>query len=111
MKIKEIECVDDKQVLFFKNGVVIETPLNYEFEVGMKLKLKFENILISEEDDIFNIFTLSNKDINFNLFVNTNDSYEDKSNLVSSIISYGKLDKEKIYLKSPIERLVNSLNS
>jgi len=110
MEVKKVRKLNNKKLVKFTNKVEVLVPYRYDIKKGMKLKLSYENAFIDINDEFVNIFTLSNNETNFNLFINDNTEYEDRVDLLSSFISYGELDKEDICSKSPIEDLVKALN-
>ena len=109
MKVKKVKTLSDKKLISFKNGLKILVPYRYDVEVGMKLKLEYDGIFLDINKEFVNIFTLSNKTENFNLFINETSEYEDVTNLKSSFVDYGNVDMDGICQKSPIEDLVKAL--
>jgi hypothetical protein len=112
MKVTSIEKEGIKKIIKFKNKMEIAVPDGLEIEVGMNLKLQYEGIMPIEDytGEFALVFTLSNEDINFNLYVN--DIFcdeEDEMNLYSAFITYGKANMFKVCYKSPIYDLVKSL--
>ena len=109
MKVKKVKTLSDKKLISFKNGLKILVPYRYDVEVGMKLKLEYDGIFLDINKEFVNIFTLSNKTENFNLFINETSEYEDDTNLKSSFVDYGNVDMDWICQKSPIQDLVKAL--
>lgn len=91
MKIKRIKYSGEKQFLYFDDNIIISTPEYYEFEVGMELELNFDGIMFDINKEIINMFSLSNDEYNFNLYVNDNSNYKDEANLLSTFIKLKEL--------------------
>jgi hypothetical protein len=112
MKVILIGKEGNKKIIKFKNGMEIIIPDRHEIEVGMNLKLQYEGIIPIEDyiGEFALVFTLSNEDINFNLYVNEIFcDEEDDMNLYSTFTTYGKVNMLKVCYKSPIYDLVKSL--
>lgn len=104
MKIKSIKFSGDKQYLHFDDKTIICTPEDYDFEVGMNLDLKFDGVTFDRNNEIITIFTLSNNEVNFNLYINDGTRYGDDANLLSTFVKIKELPKI-----SPIHFLVKEL--
>ena len=109
MKVKKVKTLSDKKLISFKNGLKILIPYRYNIKVGMKLKFEYERAFLDINKEFVNIFTLSNKTENFDLFINETSEYEDVMNLKSSFVDYGRVNMDKICEKSPIQDLVKAL--
>ena len=104
MKIKSIKFSGDKQYLYFNDKTIIATPEHYDFEEGMELNLHFEGIMMDSNKEIVTIFTLSNEEENFNLFINDGSKYRDNANLLSTFVKIKELPEI-----SPVHFLIKKL--